>query len=178
MKNYNKYPNLIKYLEYTNEWVGKIFGWLAILFTVIMLYEVITRRFFGQPTVWATEVSTYIFGIYIMILIGYTLLHDGHVRVDILKSKFSLKSIIIIDLIGYVIFFIPFILGALIGGYSFALKSFITMERSSSIAGIIVWPLKVAIPVGMLFALLQGILEIIKRIIDLNVLSEEKRNGQ
>jgi len=143
-----------------------------------MLYEVITRRFFGQPTVWATELSTYIFGIYIMILIGYTLLHDGHVRVDILKSKFSLKSIIIMDLIGYVIFFIPFILGALIGGYSFALKSFITMERSSSIAGIIVWPLKVAIPIGMLFALLQGILEIVKRIVDLSVLSEEKRNGQ
>jgi len=177
MKNYNKYSKLIEYMEEINEWVGKIFGWLAILFTIIILYEVTTRRFFGQPTVWATEISTYIYGIYIMILIGYTLLHDGHVRVDILKSRFSLKKRIMIDLIGYIVFFMPFIVGALIGGYNFALKSFITMERSGSIAGIIVWPLKAAIPIGMLFALLQGILEFVKKLIDLSVLSKENRNG-
>ena len=172
LKNNNK-NNLIEYLENINEWVGKIFGWLAILFTVVMLYEVITRRFFGKPTVWATETSTYIFGFYIMILIGYTLLHDSHVRIDILNSKFSSKTIVILDLIGYIVFFTPFIVGALIGGYKFAIQSFITLERSGSIAGIILWPLKAAIPMGMLFALLQGILEFIKKVNILSVLIKE-----
>jgi len=176
LKDYSK-NNLIEYLENINEWVGKIFGWLAILFTIIMLYEVVTRRFFGHPTVWATEVSTYIYGIYIMILIGYTLLHDGHVRVDILHSKFSSKTILIIDLVGFIVFFVPFIVGSLIGGYKFALQSLITLEKSGSIAGIILWPVKAAIPVGMLFALLQGILEFYKKINILRVSVKEVNNG-
>ena len=174
LKNNNK-NNLIEYLENINEWVGKIFGWLAIIFTIIMLYEVVTRRFFGKPTVWATETSTYVFGVYVMILIGYTLLHDSHVRIDILHSKFSSKTIVILDLIGYIVFFIPFIVGALIGGYKFALQSFMTLERSDSIAGIIIWPVKAAIPIGMLFALLQGILEFIKKINILSVSNKEEK---
>jgi len=91
-----------------------IFAWLIIPMCAIMTYEVVVRYGFNAPTIWANDLSKLIFGVYFVIGGGYTLVYDGHVRVDVLFRRLSLRKQAILNLVTSSVFFLPFVVVLLI----------------------------------------------------------------
>ncbi len=126
-------------IETINEWIGRIFSFTVIILLFIVFYYVCTRYFFKNPPVWGFEATEILLLIIVCLGGGYTLLHKGHVTVDIIYSLFSPRAKAIVDLITYLIVFI--ISGVLIryGGET-TLSMMKTGEVSSGLWEYPLWP--------------------------------------
>jgi TRAP-type mannitol/chloroaromatic compound transport system permease small subunit len=154
-----------KIIDVTNDWVGKVSAWSIIVMMLLVVYEVISRRVFNSPTIWTFEVTTMVFGFHFMMVSAYGLLHKVLVSVDIIYERFSVKKQAILDLITYTIFFMPFVVGVLYGSSKFAYISWLQKEVSWTAFAPPVYPFKAIIPIAFFFLLLQGISEVLKRIV-------------
>lgn len=88
--------------------VGYVVSWLTSLMVLVVCYDVFTRYLLKASMVAVQELEWHLFAIVFLIGAAYTLKHDRHVRVDVLYMKFSKKTQAWIDLIGILIFLIPF----------------------------------------------------------------------
>jgi TRAP-type mannitol/chloroaromatic compound transport system permease small subunit len=122
---------------------------------------VVMRYFFNSPTVWAYELSGWLLGPLWLLGGAYVLLHDEHVRLDILYKRFTPRKRAIIDLVTFTLFLFYCSL-ILIYGWDYFLYSFAKNEHSLTVWGPPIWPLKLMIPVGAAFILLQGIAKYIR----------------
>lgn len=110
------------------------------------------------------EIQWYLFGALVLLGAAHTLRMNGHVRVDIIYNSVSERSRLWIDIIGFSVFLIP------VGVYLTALcwpffaESFFRGERSSNSGGLILWPVKLLLPLGFALLTVQAISELIKRI--------------
>jgi TRAP-type mannitol/chloroaromatic compound transport system permease small subunit len=148
-----------------SEWTGRIFIWIIVPITLLSVFEVIMRRFFGSPTIWSFEVITHCFGLYFMMVAAYGLLHNQHVAIDIVTMYLSKKARAILELIGYIIFFFPFTVICLWKSYLYAAESWSMWETSWSAFAPPLYPIKTVIPIAFSLLLLQGISELIKRML-------------
>ncbi len=152
-------------IDQVSEWSGKIFMWLVIPLTVIVAFEVISRRFFNSPHIWSTEVVDYIYGPHFILAAAYTLLYKAHVRIDVIYERFSPRTRGVLDMITYMVFFFPFCFIVLHQGVIFAYTSWSIGETSESAALRIVPLIKTAIPVSIGLLLIQGLATYIRAII-------------
>lgn len=155
---------LLKFLDGFSEWSGRIFVWLVIPLAILVVFEVISRRFFNAPHIWSTEVIDFIFGPHFMLAAAYTLLYKAHVRIDVIYDKFSPRTRGILDIITYMVFFFPFCIIVLYQGVIFAHTSWAIGETSDSAALRIVPLVKTVIPVSIGLLLIQGIATYIRAI--------------
>ena len=155
---------LLHILESVSEWSGRIFVWLIIPLTVVVLYEVISRRFFDAPHIWATEVTNFIYGPHFMLVAAYTLLYKSHVSIDIIYGRFSPRTRGILDIFTYLVFFFPFCTIVFWQGIVFAQTSWSIGETSESAALRIVPLIKTVIPVTFGLILIQGLANFIRGI--------------
>jgi TRAP-type mannitol/chloroaromatic compound transport system permease small subunit len=155
---------ILTIIDAINEWLGRVFSWIVLLLTALIVYEVILRRFMNSPTVWNFEVIVQLYGFYFMILAGYGLLHNSHVAIDILYQRFSPRTQAVLDLISYTIFFFPFCGILLWQGTIFAQTSWAMLEKSRSVFAAPLYPIKTVIPVTALLLILQGLSIYIKRL--------------
>ncbi|MGQ9694261.1 MAG: TRAP transporter small permease subunit [Thermodesulfobacteriota bacterium] len=153
----NEKTFLLSFVDKLSEWTGKVTSYLVLLLTGTISYEVICRYALNAPTLWAQEVSTYIYGSFFMLGGAYVMLKDGHVRVDIFYSRLSTRGKAIIDLISFPIFFFLFI-GILVWeGSKMAIWSWSIWEHTQSPWSPPIYPLKTVIPVAALLLLIQGL---------------------
>ena len=152
-------------LESISEWTGRIFIWLVIPLTVLVVFEVISRRVFNAPHIWAPEVTDYIYGPHFMLVAAYTLLYRGHVRIEVIYELFSPKARAIMDCFTYLVFFFPFCIIVFTQGILYAYTSWSIHETSGSAALTIVPLVKTVIPVAFLLILIQGLANFIRRVI-------------
>jgi TRAP-type mannitol/chloroaromatic compound transport system permease small subunit len=155
---------LLHIMDSISEWSGRIFVWLIIPLTVVVLYEVISRRFFGSPHIWATEVTNFIYGPHFMLVAAYTLLYKSHVSIDIIYGRFSPRTRGILDIFTYLVFFFPFCTIVFYQGIVFAQTSWSIGETSESAALRIVPLIKTVIPVTFGLILIQGLANFIRGI--------------
>jgi TRAP-type mannitol/chloroaromatic compound transport system permease small subunit len=155
---------LLHILESVSEWTGRIFVWLISPLTVVVLYEVISRRFFDAPHIWATEVTNFIYGPHFMLVAAYTLLYKSHVSIDIIYGRFSPRTRGILDIFTYLVFFFPFCTIVFYQGIVFAQTSWSIGETSESAALRIVPLIKTVIPVTFGLILIQGLANFIRGI--------------
>ncbi|HDH97672.1 MAG TPA: TRAP transporter small permease subunit [Deltaproteobacteria bacterium] len=156
---------LLKFLDGFSEWSGRTFVWLIIPLAILVVYEVISRRFFNAPNIWSTEVIDFIYGPHFMLIAAYTLLYKGHVKIDVIYDKFSPRTRGILDIITYMVFFFPFCIIVLHQGIIFAHTSWSIGETSDSAALKIVPLIKTMIPVSIGLLLIQGIATYIRAIV-------------
>lgn len=150
-------------IDWLNNWVGKIVCLMVVPIIGAMVYEVIARKFFIAPTLWSYDVSRMLYGMSFMLGAGYALMRGLHIRADFIYRGFSERTQGRIDLVLYVVFFMPSMLLLLYAGYEFALKSIMQGERAGdSTWAPIVWPVKTSFAVGVALLALQGISEILK----------------
>jgi TRAP-type mannitol/chloroaromatic compound transport system permease small subunit len=108
------------------------------------------------------ELQWYMFGAIFLLSAGYTLLRNGHVRVDIVNNKLSERKQVGIDIFGILVFFLPICLYVLYLSIPQAVESYVLHETSSNAGGLIRWPVKALIPAGFLLLSLAGISHLIK----------------
>jgi len=152
-------------LDSVSEWSGRIFIWLIIPLTVLVVFEVMSRRVFNLPHIWAPEVTDFIYGPHFMMVAAYTLLHRGHVTIEVIYERFSPKARAILDCFTYLVFFFPFCIIAFHQGILFAYTSWSIGETSESAALIVVPGVKTVIPVAFLLILIQGLSNFIRRLV-------------
>ena len=151
-------------LEKVSEWTGRIFIWLIVPLTSVVVFEVISRRVFNAPHIWATEVTDYLYGPHFMLVAAYTLLYRSHVSIDVIYIRFSLRVRGIIDCFTYLIFYFPFCIIVFTNGILFAYTSWSIGETSESAALTIVPLVKTVIPVTLALLLIQGLANFIRSI--------------
>ncbi|MBC2733937.1 MAG: TRAP transporter small permease subunit [Desulfobacteraceae bacterium] len=144
-------------IDKLNELIGKVSSWAIMLLAIVVVFEVIMRYFFNSPTIYSFELTLMIYGFHFMIPAAYTLLHDSHVSIDIVHNLFSKKNKLIIDIIGYIVFFFPFTGILLYQGTKFSAMSWVQLERSGSVWRPPLYYIKTVLPLTMLLLLLQGI---------------------
>ena len=154
----------LKGIDQVSEWSGRIFIWLVIPLTVLVVYEVISRRFFESPHIWAPEVIDFVYGPHFMLVAAYTLLYKGHVSIDIIYQRFSPRTRGILDIFTYLVFFFPFCIIVFQQGILFAQTSWSIGETSESAALTVVPLVKTVIPVTFALILLQGLANFIRSI--------------
>jgi TRAP-type mannitol/chloroaromatic compound transport system permease small subunit len=150
-------------IESLSTWVGKAFAWLILVLTFGISYEVFVRYALRAPTTWAFDFSYINYGALFLMAGAYTLARNGHVRADVLYRFWPPRRQASMDLLLYIIFFIPAVLAFIYSGWNYAAFSVRFREVSIfSPAGVPVFPLKALIPVTGVLLLLQGIAEIIR----------------
>jgi TRAP-type mannitol/chloroaromatic compound transport system permease small subunit len=110
------------------------------------------------------EIQWYLFSAIFLLCAGYTLLHNEHVRIDVVSGRLSRRTQLWIDLLGTLFFLLP--MAIVIGWLSWPLVSdaYLRHEMSGDAGGLLRWPVKLLIPIGFALLALQGISEVIKRI--------------
>jgi len=151
-------------MDQISEWSGRIFVWLIIPLTVVVAYEVVARRVFNAPHIWATEVTDFIYGAHFMLVAAYALLYKAHVSVDIISQSFPPRVRGVLDILTYLIFFFPFCIIMLYYGMDFAYTSWMQNETSGSAALPCVPQVKTVIPVTFALLLIQGLATFIRSI--------------
>jgi TRAP-type mannitol/chloroaromatic compound transport system permease small subunit len=142
---------------------GRIAAWLIIPMTIAVTFEVVARHFFRAPTIWAFDVTYMLYGTHFMVGTAYTLMRVGHVRTDMLYSRWSIRRQNWIDAIGYFFFFFPAMILLFYFGWQEFYHSFSIGETSdASPWRPIVYPFKGIIPLTALLLFLQGIGELFK----------------
>jgi TRAP-type mannitol/chloroaromatic compound transport system permease small subunit len=148
----------ISFADKLSAWFGKTFGWLVILMTLGMSYEVLVRYAFNAPTSWSLDVSFIMYGTLFMMGGAYTLSRGGHVRGDFIYRLWSVRTQATVDLILYIFFFFPGVIALMVTGWKYASRSWGYGEVSiNSPAGIPIFHFKTVIAVAGLLLFIQGI---------------------
>jgi TRAP-type mannitol/chloroaromatic compound transport system permease small subunit len=156
---------VVRIIDRLNEAVGRVVCLVAILFAAIIIYDVVMRYAFNAPTRWAFDVSKQLYGFYFVMLGGYALRHQAHVRVDLVTNTLSSGVRRWVDILGYVIFFFPFAWVFLTRSYDFAMTSWTQREVTYGAIQMPVYPLKAGLCLAAALLLLQGISETLKLIL-------------
>lgn len=150
-------------IDAMSTFVGKTFAWLIVALTLHTAWEVVARYLFNRPSAWAFDLQLMYYGILFMMAGAYTLAKNGHVRGDILYGFLPPRGQAGIDLILYIVFFIPGVVALVWAGWNYAAESIAIQEHSSLMAnGPPIYPFKSFIPAAGFFLLIQGIAEIIR----------------
>ena len=146
--------------------IGHVFSFLIVVLTLQVTWEVFARYALDDPHAWAFDVMIMLYGTLFMMAGAYTLAKNGHVRGDVLYGFFSPRTQASIDLVLYIVFFLPGVYAMTYAGYYYAAESWAINEHSNVTAdGPPIYPFKTVIPIAGAFLLLQGIVEIIRCII-------------
>jgi TRAP-type mannitol/chloroaromatic compound transport system permease small subunit len=141
-----------------NFWVGRIASWLTLLAVIIVFTNVVMRYGFHYSNVFMQELEWHLFAMIFLLGAGYTLLKDGHVRVDIFYQRFSPKTQAWINLLGILLFLLPGCYLIIATSLPFVKLSYNMAEISPDPGGIPYrYLLKAIIPVGFMCVVLQGV---------------------
>ncbi len=154
---------LLLRIDKISTFVGQAFSWLIVALTLLISWEVFSRYVLDRPHPWAFDVMIMLYGTLFMMAGAYTLAKAGHVRGDVLYGFFEPRTQATIDLILYVVFFIPGVFALTYAGYFYAAESWAVNEHSNVTAeGPPIYPFKTILPLAGAILLAQGIVEIIR----------------
>ena len=152
--------------DHISTWVGKAAAWLILLLTAVVCIEVFKRYILNAPDAWIYDINNMMYGTLFMMCGAYTLSQDAHVRGDFLYGSMRPRTQATLDLVLYVVFFLPGIAALVYAGYEYAGDSWRIAEHSNVTAnGPPVYHFKTVIPIAGALVLLQGIAEIIRCVV-------------
>ena len=157
----------IKTINQFTELTGRLVAWLVLFMTLIIVYDVTTRYLFSIGSVGLQELQWHLFSLIFLFGAAYTFKYDEHVRVDIIyKGRWmNDESRAWVNIIGGLLFLVPFCLLIINASWQFVYNAFIFQEASPDAGGLAYrFLLKAAIPIGFSLLLLQGIANIITNI--------------
>jgi TRAP-type mannitol/chloroaromatic compound transport system permease small subunit len=157
---------LLLAVDKVSTFVGQAFSWLIVALTAMITWEVFSRYVLDAPHAWAFDVMIILYGTLFMMAGAYTLAKSGHVRGDVLYGFFEPRTQATIDLVLYMLFFMPGVIALTFAGYSFAADAWAIKEHSNITAeGPPIYHFKAMLPLAGAFLLLQGFVEVIRCVI-------------
>ena len=155
--------NTILRIDKFSKIVGNIVCWILIPLIFAMTYEVIARKFFLAPTIWAYDISRFLYGALFMLGAAYALSKGVHIRADFLYRNFKTKTQGLIDFWLYILFYFPGLFVFLYMTIGFVEESIRRGERGMDTTWMpFMWPIKTCLLIGIIFLLIQGISELLK----------------
>jgi TRAP-type mannitol/chloroaromatic compound transport system permease small subunit len=147
-------------------WVGKAAAWLIIVLMMVVCTEVFKRYIMNMPTAWIFDADNMLYGTLFMLCGAYTLAQNAHVRGDFLYSSMKPRMQASLDIVLYIVFFLPGVAALIYAGYDYASISWHINEHSNVTAeGPPVYQFKTVIPVAGVLILIQGIAEIVRCVV-------------
>lgn len=147
-----------KAIDRFNDILGRGVAWLALTMVLVQFIVVVLRYVFGIGSIFLQESIVYMHGFNFLLGAGYTLLHDGHVRVDIFYREAPVKRKALTDLIGVGLFLLPVCIMIFWVSFPYVADSWANLEGSQETSGIPgVFVLKTSILLFSVVLILQGI---------------------
>ena len=155
----------IKTIDQVSIKFGILLSWLTVPLMLAMVYEVTARYVFTAPTAWAYDISRMLYGAMFMLGAGYALQKGVHIRSDFLYRNWSVKTQALVDITMYVFLFIPAMFVFLWVSADWAWMAVASGERGMETAWMpYLGPIKMTVPIGIVFLTLQGVSELFKSI--------------
>ena len=155
---------LSRAIDAVTERVGRIVYWLILVVVLISAANATVRKLFNFSSNAYLEIQWYLFSVIFLFLAGYTLLHNDHVRIDIIAGRLSARAQNWIDVVGIVLFLMPMSFVIMWLSWPLFVDSWVRNEVSTNAGGLIIWPARLMMPVGFALLIVQGVSELIKRI--------------
>src|SRR5215213_5801754 len=153
-------------IDEISTWFGKLAAWLIMGLMLLVCAEVFKRYYLNAPTAWIFDASNMFYGTLFMLAGAYTLAQNAHVRGDFLYSSMRPRTQAALDLVLYVVFFLPGIMALIYAGYDYAALSWRIGEHSTVTAnGPPVYHFKAVIPIAGVLVMLQGLAEILRCVV-------------
>jgi TRAP-type mannitol/chloroaromatic compound transport system permease small subunit len=151
-------------IDALNERVGRTVLWLVLAMTLVSAANAMARYLLNLSSNAWLELQWYMFATVFLLCAGYTLLHNEHIRIDVVSSRLSRRARIWIDIFGTVFFLLPVTLYITWLSWPIFVNAWVSGEISSNAGGLIRWPARLLVPTGFFLLSLQGISELIKRV--------------
>ena len=155
---------LSRAIDALNDRVGHLVYWAVLAAALVSAGNASMRYAFDLSSNAWLELQWYLFSAVFLLAAGYTLRHNEHVRIDVINAHLSPRLRAWIDLVGGIFFLLPMAVLIMVLSWPVLVESFVRQEGSSDAGGLLRWPVKLLIPLGFLFLVLQGLSEIVKRI--------------
>ena len=155
---------LSRLIDALNERIGKLTYWLILAAVLISTGNAIVRYTFNYSSNSWLEIQWYLFSFVFLFCAGYTLLHNQHVRIDVISGRLSRKAQTWIDILGTIFFLMPMAIAIMWLSWPVFIDAWKSNEVSTNAGGLLVWPGRLMLPIGFFLLVLQGFSELIKRI--------------
>lgn len=159
---------IISIIDAFTECTGKFISIFVIILVLLVGYDVSMRYLLNSGSIAIQELEWHLFSIILLLGSAYTLKHDEHVRLDIFYSSKLINDKVRIwfDVLGTLLILLPFCLLIIISAWPFVTQAYIHNEISPDPGGLPArWLIKAAIPLGFFFLLIQGIAEVLKKLL-------------
>lgn len=161
----NKVSTIIKILDSFTEQLGKVSAYCSVLMVLVTCYVVVTRYVFNTGSIAVQESVIYINAILVFFTVGFTLKHNGHVRVDIIYSGATPRYKAWVNLLGSVFLLLPVAIFILLSCWDYVMSSWAIREDSPEANGLpFVYLLKTSILLMCFILMLQGLTEIFRNL--------------
>jgi len=147
-----------------NERLGRSLMWLVLAAVLISAVNAVVRKAFDMSSNAFLEIQWYLFAAVVLLGSAYTMLRQGHVKIDVIVGRFSKRTQIIVECVGIVCFLFPFVYKVNELVWPLVMQAYHSGEMSQNAGGLIRWPVYALVPAGFVLLGLQGLSELIKRI--------------
>jgi TRAP-type mannitol/chloroaromatic compound transport system permease small subunit len=151
-------------IDALNERVGHLSYWLILVAVLISTGNAIVRYSFNVSSNAWLEIQWYLFSAVFLFCAGYALLHNQHVRIDVITARLSKRTQTWIEILGTIFFLLPMAITIMWLSWPVFIDAYQSDEVSANAGGLPVWPARLMLPIGFLLLVLQGLSELIKRI--------------
>jgi TRAP-type mannitol/chloroaromatic compound transport system permease small subunit len=153
---------LLLAVDRLSTFMGQAFAWAIVVLTLGISWEVFSRYALGSPHDWALNGQIMLYGTLFMMAGAYTLAKNNHVRGDVLYGFFTPRTQAWVDLVLYVLFFLPGIVALTWAGWTYSMEALAIREQTFAATPLPLYPFKFVIPIAGGMLLLQGIVEIVR----------------
>lgn len=160
----NQLLSFSRLIDALNERIGRTVMWLVLVTVLVSAGNAIVRKAFNNSSNAWLELQWYLFGVIFLCCAGYALLHNEHIRIDVVAGRWSARTKAKIDIFGTLFFLLPMSLLIMELSWPIFMNAWNSGETSANAGGLTRWPARLMIPVGFFLLSLQGISELIKRI--------------
>ena len=151
-------------IDALNERIGRAVTWLILVMALVSASNALARYLFNLSSNAWLELQWYLFAAVFLLCAGYTLLHNEHIRIDVVSSRLSRRTQLWIDIFGTIFFLLPVTISIMVLSWPIFANAWVSHEISGNAGGLLRWPARLMVPVGFFLLSLQGISELIKRI--------------
>ncbi len=155
---------LSKLIDALTERIGSAVTWLVLLAVLVSAVNAVARKAFDLGSNAFLELQWYLYAGVFLLGASYTMLRQGHVKIDVILSRFSKRTQIKVEIFGILFFLMPFVYQVIRLMWPLATQAYASGEMSENAGGLIRWPVYALIPVGFGLLGLQGVSELIKRV--------------
>ena len=155
---------LSRAIDWVNEHIGRAVYWLVLAMVLISAGNATTRYTLNIASNAWLELQWYLFAAVFLLCAGYTLLHNEHIRIDIVSSLLSRRKQIWIDIFGTLLFLLPMSVYIMWSSWPVFMNAWNSGEVSASAGGLVRWPVRLLVPAGFFLLTLQALSELVKRV--------------